>query len=350
MNKATVSQWGRLYDIALDIKELQPWEKLRESDLIALESPMSEETVYFSFMGKNRSSFGISCFIGQKGLEGFYDLTDCRDGARSELLFKQNSLVAYFGAQKDVTQEDAALIKSLKLCFDRDGDWLYFRCFEPGYVPWPLNLEEVLLLTDLYGALYTALKELFEDAVPVDFTKQIFCRRMNPETGAWISEVMPRSTREKQIQNVSITDELMLARIMKRPLVDARLELDVFNIMIEVEDEEYKKPFYPAMILLADAASGRIVEFEVFTPKDSETEHVIALILGFIEKHGRPLIIYLQNPRLQAILGQLCRSTAIPLEMVNFLPSINAFKLEKGITKSTEDNNETEPNGKGEEP
>jgi len=48
------------------------------------------------------------------------------------------------------------------------------------------------------------------------------------------------------------------------------------------------------------------------------------------------LIIYLQDLRLKAILDILCQSAAIPLEMVNFLPAINAFKLKKGISNSVD--------------
>ncbi len=337
MNKATVSQWGKLYDIALDIKELRPWSKLKDTDIIAVTSPMSEETYYFSFMGINRERYGISCFIGRRGLDGFFSLRDSGYNLQSELLCEQYSMIAYFGTQADITEEDAALIRDLKLYFPEDRDWLYFRSFEPGYVPWPLSLEEVLLLTDLFGELYAALRGLFADAPEIDFSKQILLRRPCAESGGWVSETAPIPERRKEYQSIKLTDELLMARLMKRPLVDAKLEFDIFYIMMPLDDKEYKKPFFPMMALLVDSPTGSLIEFEIFTPKDDENEHVIALLLGFIEKHGRPLTICLQNPRLKAALELFCRSTAISLEMVNFLPSINAFKLEKGISQSVDE-------------
>ena len=336
MNKATVSQWERLYKITLDIKELQPWARLKSTDLIALENLMIDETYYFNFMGEDRSSYCIGCFIGQKGLEGFNQIRYSVNDMQKELIYEQYSMVAYFGAQADITHEDAALIRDLKLFFMENGDWLYFRSFEPGYVPWPLNCEEVLLLTDLFRELYSALKDLVKGDLTIDFTNQMLLRRFDSEKSERVSETVPVPEIRKEYESVQITDELMLARIMKRPLVDAKLEFDVFNIMIPIGDEKHKKPFYPIMALLADASTGLLVEFEVFTPEDSEIEHVIAILYGFIIKHGRPLIIYLQDARLKAILDSLCRRTAIPLEMVNFLPAINAFKLEKGISESVD--------------
>jgi hypothetical protein len=333
MNKRTVGEWGALYEIALDIKALDPWAWLGDEALIRVCDPLSEEDYYFGFMRKSATSRGISCFIGTEGLQGFYDMMNGGD-APSELLLAQKSLIAYFGAQEDLTEEDAALIEALNLFFKGEGDWLWFRSFEPGYTPWPLSREEVVTLTGLYRQLHAALRYLGEAKPKIAFEREeILSRRYDADAGEWVNESVPFVCPPREYEAVTIRDELMLARALKRPLVDARLELDVFGVMVPVEDEAMGKPFYPTMALLADASSGQIIEFEMFTPEDSAAEHVFSLLMGFIEKHGRPLMIYMQSPRVKAIIEPLSGETMLATEMVNFLPAINAFKLEKGITR-----------------
>ena len=48
--EALLEQWKQLYEAATRIKELKPWEKLWDMDLIAVRSGAKEDTVFYSIL------------------------------------------------------------------------------------------------------------------------------------------------------------------------------------------------------------------------------------------------------------------------------------------------------------
>lgn len=50
--EALLEQWKQLYEAATRIKELKPWEKLWDMDLIAVRSGAKEDTVFYSILGR----------------------------------------------------------------------------------------------------------------------------------------------------------------------------------------------------------------------------------------------------------------------------------------------------------
>lgn len=49
--EASLEQWKALYEVTTRIKELKPWEKLWDLDIIGIQNGKEEDTTFFSIMG-----------------------------------------------------------------------------------------------------------------------------------------------------------------------------------------------------------------------------------------------------------------------------------------------------------
>ena len=61
----TEKEWKRLYEFAVKVKELAPWEWMYEDQIFGVQNPEAEEIGFVSIMGIAGEHFGIS----------FYDAT-----------------------------------------------------------------------------------------------------------------------------------------------------------------------------------------------------------------------------------------------------------------------------------
>lgn len=58
--EAAISEWSLLYETAARIKELKPWEKFWDMDIVAVQDGKEEDTIFFSILGKGGDCYGIS--------------------------------------------------------------------------------------------------------------------------------------------------------------------------------------------------------------------------------------------------------------------------------------------------
>ena len=60
--EANLEQWSKLYDVAVGLKVLKPWEYIWDMDLIAIILPEYEEPFFCSVMGKAGECLGIGTY------------------------------------------------------------------------------------------------------------------------------------------------------------------------------------------------------------------------------------------------------------------------------------------------
>lgn len=73
--EASIEQWKTLYEAGTRIKELKPWEKFWDMDLIGIRYGAEEETIFFSILGRGGDCYGIAVYEGYEGLNSFLMLT-----------------------------------------------------------------------------------------------------------------------------------------------------------------------------------------------------------------------------------------------------------------------------------
>jgi hypothetical protein len=140
-------EWQKLYQAAIHLKEIAPWEWMTETDIFGVQDPETEEIGFVSIMGMLGEHLALALYLGAEGLYGFWGFQQVADSAPAEALLEIPHLQASFEDRGELTKKDRDLIKELGLKFRGRQAWPMFRCYRPGYLPWYLEAPEARSLT-----------------------------------------------------------------------------------------------------------------------------------------------------------------------------------------------------------
>lgn len=323
--EASLEQWKELYDVAIKIKEMRPWEELWDMDLITILPSEEEEPCVCSVMGRGGECFGIGAYIGFKAIHEFFLMADGDKMPTEQLIRYQNCIMCYFGDREELTKKDYNIIKDLGLKFRGKNNWIYFRAFEPGYAPYILDENQVLKLTEIFKHLYMAIKALHK-GTPVDFESgNTLVRRFDKESKLWINYGAPVTFPKIQYTVPILQDEVLTQRLNNQKSVKAKLELDIAYLNTSINDKKYDKPIIPRMCILADVKTGVILDQCMIEPKDHDINIVFGIVFNYILQKGKPKTIIVRDRYIQSILLDICKRIGIDLEINQKLGSIDYF-------------------------
>ena len=169
--EASLEQWRALYETTTRMKELKPWEKFWDMDLIGIKYGEEEDIIFFSILGRGGDCYGVAVYEGYKGLNSFLMLAMQQHMNLSVeyAMFHQKNLTCYWGNRDELTDKQRKIIKDLGYSYGGKNQWLYFLSFEPGYYPYNLDEEEVVRLNGYFQDLELALKYYDNANLKVDF-------------------------------------------------------------------------------------------------------------------------------------------------------------------------------------
>lgn len=174
-NQPTLEQWRKLYALAEQVKQLQPWQWMEEADIFGVELPDTGEMGFVSVMGMGGEHYAVSIYRGMGALFLLWDFMAMGPYASPLDLLQIPQVMIAYGSRKDSTSEDHAIYKQLKLKFRGPHDWVTFRDYSPGFLPWFMTARDVPLviaaleqLLDVAPRYKANVKVLFPEA-PDDY-------------------------------------------------------------------------------------------------------------------------------------------------------------------------------------
>lgn len=314
---ASLESWKELYEVTLNIKELEPWEHLWDADLIAICLPEREEPVFCSILGRGGACFGISAYVGLDGLADFNMIAgnEERPLPVDFIMFEQSNLSCYFGSRHEVPNEQKKVIKALDLKFRGSNNWTYFESYKKGYMPYILDDEEVNLLIAVYKNLYMALRALIEQGLVVDFDHgNCLWRTYSKEKELWLNFEATIPVTEKQYPHVELTDELQKRQLKNQPKVNEEIILELSYMNAYVKEPENDRPLNPLLFLAMDAADGTIISMDTLKPDDDIPYVILNFVANFILEYGRMKTIIARIPMIHAVLEDTCKYCGIKLK------------------------------------
>lgn len=91
----------KLYEAASCIKELKPWEKFWDLDLIGIRYGEKEKTVFFSILGRGGNCYGIVVYEGYEGVNSFLML-NMQESLNLSPEYVLIGFIFRFGAPKEI--------------------------------------------------------------------------------------------------------------------------------------------------------------------------------------------------------------------------------------------------------
>lgn len=259
--EATLEQWSSLYKIATKIKNIKPWEKLNELDLITLE--LNDDLCLSSVTGKNGGSKGILTYTGLEAIYGFGELINSIGEIESTQLARyQNSLVCYFGEKEDLKAEELSIIEKLNINFD--DEYIYFRRYEKNFVPSILSESEVISLTEFFEHIYASLLEL-EEGLKVNFESgATLMRKFDKCCDKWVTVEGEPLKLHYQYPVKRLSDDELLHKLSHVECNEKILELDIAYIAKKDLVEGYDRELREKCFMLADMQNSEILVEEHF--------------------------------------------------------------------------------------
>jgi hypothetical protein len=334
--KPTPEEWGRLYAAARRVKEMAPWEWMMEDEVFGVRNPEREEIGFVSVMGAAGQHFAVALYQGSDAIYDFLALSEegsdgQPDRIGAERLLEIPQLQASFEDRGRLQKEDRDIIKKLDLKFRGANSWPMFRNYAPGMFPWFLTSSEARFLT-------TALEQLLDVAPRVrddedilfgegddDFLVRV--PRAEKARLVWADKIVRIPEPEKKEATPSPLDPQSLESLKKLPEVTNVLEIELTMLPTPVREKK-ERPFFPYMLMLAEAQSGMILGNDMLQPLPSldamRAELPVKVAEHLLRLGVKPLKINVRTETTAKSLAPMAEELGIRIKLSPKLPAIDA--------------------------
>jgi hypothetical protein len=329
--EASLEQWRELYDVAIEIKELEPWKYLWDMDVITIIPSRLKEPIYCSIMGRGGGFFGVGSYFGFKAINNFYKMAENNNIPQEQMIRYQddNIIMCYFGSREELTNKELKLIKDLGLKFRGKNNWIYFHSFKKGYMPFVLDEEEVIRETEVLQHLYMSLKAFIEHGLKVDFENGMsLVRTYDNDEELWLNFEAPIPLHPEPYPEIILQDDLLIAKLNKQKVVNDSIEIDITYLNAVVNDKKYDRPVNPRICIIASRTNGMIIDQSMLSPDDDEIQAIFNMVVNYISNIGKPKTIFVRDEYIMSILKNLCERINIELKIKGRLKVVDNFVKE----------------------
>ncbi len=324
-NQISKQSWQELFSLALQFKQLAPWNWMNDSDFFAVQMPDTGAKHYCTIMGAAGEVFAIALYEGTEGLDALSDLAEFGVYDPFEMITSQKCLMISLANKDELIDEDLEIIKIVGLNFKGKNAFPTFHDYSPSFLPFPINTEKQanIIKTVLEQALIVAQKQKDDNFYlipPEDADEEKFLVRVQNEKGEWTEQWLEpdeyaNEEEEEEEEEVEVSGIFLQSNLGKLPKnVQKGWLMDAFVFPTPVQENPDERPYFPKIMMIVDAETGMIVAHEPFTAtsfsKDFQKSFVkVCKDNGFI-----PGKILYGNPEFEVFLGQLCEALKIELE------------------------------------
>lgn len=325
--EATLDQWKQLYDLAIDIKKMKPWEKMSDRHLIVIEQE-DHTPVYFCIMGNAGISYGISTYIGQERFNSLLATQTLEDSLANFAIWEIDNLTCDFDFREYVSEESRDIIKQLGLRFRGKNNWIHFTSRQPGYLPSIPDAEEVATLIPLFDQLKTALIELEEkDYTFYDGSDAAYYKSYDKATRTWTAKPQFIDWDDLALEYEVITQLDIPDHLLNMKPTSQIWEFDIAYLGTGYPDETTGRFFNMIAASILDQESLFALTFDVLHRNDDFAIDSLDLLLNSIEDHGMPKEVHIRNPRLFHAIKDTCKRIHLPIKIAS-LDNSDAFLME----------------------
>ena len=328
--RASDLEAAELFELASQIKKLQPWRWMEETDLFGIEHPDTGELGFVSVMGSVGEYEAVALYLGAKGLYEFVALLE--NESNPALALSVPHVQVAFLDRRDLEKEDLSLIKQLGLKFKGRGAWPKFRSYRAGYLPWFITIQEARFLIHALSQVIQVAIKLCIGAQPFHPTGRVEegglpmrVARNDDSQLIWEDQVWRIAKPKPEPMRVSI-DDPALESLQRIPRSKLELELDLMLVPALIGPRG-QRPLAAYALMVADGESGFLFGCELLSAQDSyaamysRLPNVVIKLLW--QAQVVPARVSVRSDKLRNVLKPLVQRLNVELELVTALPSID---------------------------
>lgn len=323
--KPTLEAWRRLYALMAEVKTLEPWEWMYESDVFAVQDPESGKLHFVSVMGNLGEHLSVAVYLGVLAFQRLLDFAANADNnASGEELLEIAHLQASFEDRQELDSQDRDVIKQLGLKFRGRMAWPLFRSYRAGFAPWLLEAEEVRILTLALEQLLDVAPRFGDGEMDFPDEEEGYLVRVL-EDGVWQDRVMSLPHPEPESINIEIpkSDADAMRRLRRGRNA---FEVDLFLIPGAIGDRR-SRPQMAYIFMVVDKQSGAILAGEPLHVETTFPDMLAEVPKRFVEVclrvQGIPGEIHVTSERVEWLLSSLSSMMDARFRRVRRLPALD---------------------------
>lgn len=323
------AEWNQLFNVADQVKKNQPWLEIQDNQFIAIWSDRIDDYVYCSIMGNAEESFGVTGFLGSRGLLSYLDmLNDDPFDDDLAVLFTQYSLTVNFNSREELNEDEYDLIKSLNRKYRGKNQWPSFTSMIPDAVPWSFNQEESLIFKEVLTKLESFLSRTdnLSRIIPSFDSGEILA--LNKEGEQIILSTIELIEKAAQAPDLELNlSEIEWKRMRNKidKINGIEAELAFIQAGEPVQRTPESRPFLPYILVLIDRQTGAVLHYDLV---DSiyYTEGVQEKIFQLFEKiEALPQAIHMFDDFFAVHAEPFFNKLSLPLVKAEELYGVNQF-------------------------
>ena len=322
---ATREQWEQIYEVTKNIRLLEPWNYLHESERITLLLPCREEPVYMVVMGSGDMTYGIGIYPGYNSVQRLMKmLENTLDEDDMSAAFEQHCINLYFGNREELEARDRAVIKELGLKFRGKHEWPYFRSMKPGYMPWHINTDEAELVIAALQNFAMAAVCYAAGEIKADFENgETLLRFYDADSDMWYNTAVKMPPIPIMSPKLAISDELLIARLNRKKKTRTRLAFGLTYIPAPIQENKNQRPKVPRLAILIDLESGTPVGYTLNDGSEFIGKTITEMLADYVSDCGRPASIAVADEDTGLFIVDLAEKLGIKLIEDENLSKIN---------------------------
>ena len=341
----------KLFERAFAFKKMKLWEKLWDGELFAVQ--LSGGRIgYISIMGRTHQHYCLALYVGQEALESFFRIAeldplfmDTPEGM--ETMLAQECLQCAFEGKDMLTDAEKEAAKGYArehgIRISGSNAYPQFLRYLPAHFPWPdLSVQEQEDLCEaLDAACFLAEVLKTKDAQAVGLwnvngkklkkDKKELVILVREEAGFALQKT-PLPGRIKPVWTKGGKVDPVTARRLKKLKGRAACECQIIYTPRAVQDKEGDQPYYPVMLMCADAETGRLMPVDIAGHYEKDPSVLLRNLSEALVRSGSmPSQFLAADERTFNFMEEFCTQVGIPLQKAaedESLDMLNAAKYD----------------------
>lgn len=324
--EARLEEWRKLYDVAIKIKAMTPWDYMGLMDVITIDYPGMERCVC-SYYVDYEGHLSVNAYFGDRAIRDYYFLA--QNNIQVGQRVKYNDCYSMkLGIRRNIKPAEMKVIRGLGLKFRGTNNWIYFHRLDPGFMPYMMDRQEVVKFTCIMEQLYEAMKAM-EEGFKVDFKNgKTLLRTFDKETDQWYNKEMDRYNPVVPVVIPKVRDKKYMKRLLTRERKDVVLEVDVAYMNIYFQKQKSFKPVLPKLLMVANHETGAVLRHETIDPSIPGSDDP-NMLLEAVTQHtsicGTPKKVIVRDPFQKEMLSEICEKLDIELDIAVKLPWVDKY-------------------------
>lgn len=315
-----------LYEEAMRLYAVAPWDRLYEDQLVLCDDPVSGERCYLSVMGILGEFRGFQVYLGNAGYRFFRRMQERHEELTAgDFLATQRSLSVHWGERADLTKQDRELLTVVGHPKKRGLAAPQFRSLRLGYHPWYVTEQEAQTLTICLRAFLFAEEKLSELPARGVLNRAGVFPLVVVNAEGIPQEVKPEKPAEPRpetgptvIPEMNRLESIRAQRLRHRGVI----KIDHFYGIAKVGARN-ERPACLRIAIAVDEASGIVHPPRVLPPQAVTGEALVELLFQAVEiSKALPKQVLVSKEECRAMLAPVAKLLDVPVRVAPGLPAL----------------------------